>query len=410
MPKVLLLSRQPLAKRPLQDWLDDTSSVVLFTTPKAVAGSEAELAEHFPRHRLVEDYHGWSALRAAESAARAHGVDLVASTSEHDVLRAARLRERLGLPGQGVASALAHRDKVVMKRFAVEAGVPVPAFAAIDDPLDLLDFVDAQGFPVVVKPRDGAGASGVSVLSSMGDLDEFLGRHGDVPHLPGQWMAESFVRGDFFHVDGVMVDGRIVHGWPSQYNGGVAERVRDSTCLSSVLLAPEDPRNTLLMGLTADVIAALPRCEEPLVFHLEAWIRADGEPVFCEIASRSGGALVAETYERAFGVHLAKEGLRVQCGDDLTLTEQPAAPRSAYGWILVPPGHGKLVGPAEPCPIPGVEIVTQLAAGTERDGLAHATDAAVGATVFGDTPDQVDKRMTQLVDWWRLNTSWVGES
>jgi len=190
----------------------------------------------------------------------------------------------------------------------------------------------------------------------------------------------------------------------------VAERVRDSTCLSSVLLAPEDPRNTLLMGLTADVIAALPRCEEPLVFHLEAWIRADGEPVFCEIASRSGGALVAETYERAFGVHLAKEGLRVQCGDDLTLTEQPAAPRSAYGWILVPPGHGKLVGPAEPCPIPGVEIVTQLAAGTERDGLAHATDAAVGATVFGDTPDQVDKRMTQLVDWWRLNTSWVGES
>src|SRR5204863_188858 len=84
--------------------LADTESVVLFTTPKAVAGSEAELAEHFPRHRLVEDYHGWAALRAAESAAREHGVDLVASTSEHDVLRAARLRERLGLPGQGVAS------------------------------------------------------------------------------------------------------------------------------------------------------------------------------------------------------------------------------------------------------------------------------------------------------------------
>ena len=409
MPKVLLLSRQPLAKRPLQDWLDHTESVVLVTTPKAVAGSEAVLAEHFPQHLLVEDYHGWSALRAAEAAARSYGVDLIASTSEHDVLRAARLRERLGLPGQGVESAIAHRDKVVMKRLTSAAGLPMPAFVAVDDAMDLLDFVDAQGFPVVVKPRDGAGAEGVSVLASTADVDAFLARQREssLPYLPGQWMAESFVHGDFFHVDGVMVDGRIVHGWPSQYNGGVAERVRDSTCLSSVLLAPEDPRNRLLMGLTADVIAALPRCDEPLVFHLEAWLRADGRPVFCEIASRSGGALVAETYERAFGVHLAKEGLRVQCGEDLTLTEQPAAPRSAYGWILVPPGHGKLVGPASPCPVPGVEVVTQLTPGTERDGLAHATDAAIGATVFGDTPDQVDKRMGQLVDWWRLNTSWV---
>lgn len=119
MPRILLLSRQPLATRPLHQWLDRTADdVILLTTPKAVAGAEDVLAEHFPMHRLVDSYHSWSAEQAAEEAARAYGAELVASTSESDVLRAARLRARLGLPGQDVASATAYRDKVVMKRLA----------------------------------------------------------------------------------------------------------------------------------------------------------------------------------------------------------------------------------------------------------------------------------------------------
>ncbi len=410
MRRVLLFSRQPLAKRPLHDWLDECAQrIVLVTTPQAVAGAEATLAEHFPRHLLVADYHGWAAERAAESAAREFGVGLVASTSEHDVLRAARLRERLDLPGQGVESATAYRDKVVMKRLVAAAGLPTPAFAPVDDPLGLLDFVDAEGFPVVVKPRFGAGAEGVAVLAGPADVDAFLRRQpaADPPYLPGQWMVESFVRGDFFHVDGVMRDGRLVHGWPSQYNSGVAERIRDDAGLRSVMLAPEDERAATLTRLTAAVIAALPPAATPLAFHLEAWLGPDGQPVFCEIASRAGGALVPETYQRAFGVHLPREGLRAQCGAELTLADQPAAPQAACGWILIPPGHGTLVGPTTEYTGPGAHIVTRLAAGTRREGVAHATDGAVGAVVHGENPDEVHKRMSQLDQWWRLATSWV---
>jgi len=409
VPKVLLFSRQPLAKRPLHEWLDDTAeNIVLLTTPTAVSECPDVLAEFFPHHRLVEDYSSWVAEQAAEEAAREHGVQLVASTSEHDVLRAARLRERLGLAGQHTASAAAYRDKVVMKELAQQAGVPVPSFAAVDGPMDLLDFIDAHDFPVVVKPRLGAGAHGVTVLHGRVDLDAFLAAQQDAepPYLAGQWMAETFVQGDFYHVDGMMVGGRLLHGWPSRYNVGVHEHVRDQAVLSSTMLSADDVRHGVLMRLTADVIAALPPTPMPLAFHLEAWIDSRGEPILCEIASRAGGGPIAEAYESCFGVQLAKEGLRSQCGADLLVTEQPAAPTASWGWVIIPPGHGVLVPPDHPCPVPGARLTVLMAAGAIGTGLRHATESVVSALVSAGSPSEVRLKLDQVVDWWSSNATW----
>ncbi|MEU2508788.1 hypothetical protein ABZ621_29295 [Streptomyces sp. NPDC007863] len=408
MPTVLLFSRQPLTGRPLQEWLDRPEDAVLITTPKAVAGAEDVLAASFPRHRLVDDYHGWATEEIAEEAARAYGADLVASTSESDVLRAARLRGRLGLPGQDVASATAYRDKVVMKELARAAGVRVPDFAAVDSPRDLLDFVDAHGLPVVVKPRSGAGAEGVAFLREPADVTAFFARErgSEVPYLPGQWMAESVAHGDFHHVDGIMRDGRIVHSWPSRYSGGLAERVSEDLHTGSVLLAPDDAVTHALQRLAADVAAALPPAPHPLAFHLEAWVGPDGVPVLCEIASRAGGGLIAEQYTRAFGVHLAREGLRAQCGLPLTLTAQPAAPARAVGHVLFSPGHGAFVPPAVPCPVPGVELTLMREAGTLCRGVESAADAVANVFVEADTTEAVESRLAEATEWWNTHTVW----
>ncbi|WP_338675180.1 hypothetical protein V1460_20965 [Streptomyces sp. SCSIO 30461] len=409
MPKILLLSRQPLVTRPLQEWLDRTADdIVLVTTPKAVVGSESALAACFPQHKLVDDYHSWSTEQAAEEAAREHGVDLVASTSESDVLRAARLRARLGLPGQDVASATAYRDKVVMKQLARAASVRVPAFAPVDNPQDLLDFIEAEGYPAVVKPRSGAGAEGVAILRAAADVTAFLGRErtSDVPYLPGQWMVESYVTGDFFHVDGIMQNGRIVYAWPGQYSGGLAERIRDQLHVGSVLLAPEDERTAVMMRMAKDVIASLPAAALPLAFHLEAWIGQDGVPVLCEIASRAGGSLIGEQFERAFGIHLAREGLRAQCGLALAQTAQPAAPLVAVGWVLLPPGHGTFVPPAQPCPVPGTEVTLLREPGAHCEGVEHVGDGAASVFVQADTAEAVRKLLAEAMEWWHENTVW----
>ncbi|MEU0674247.1 hypothetical protein ABZ330_15370 [Streptomyces sp. NPDC006172] len=407
MPKILLLSRQPLATRPLHDWLEGTADdIVLLTTPKAVVGAEDALAEHFPSHRLVDDYGGWSTEQAAEEAARAHGVDLVASTSESDVLRAARLRARLGLPGQDVASATAYRDKVVMKRTARAAGIGVPPFAPVECPADLLEFIEDWGFPVVVKPRLGAGAKGMAILRGPAEVTAFLDREptSEVPYLPGQWMVEDFVTADFFHVDGIMRDGRIVHAWPSAYLGSPGQRVHDKAPLGSVLLAPDDPRTALLRRMTQNVVAALPAAPHPLAFHLEAWIPPDGEPVLCEIASRAGGALIGEAYERAFGVLLAREGLRGQCGLPLELTAQPTAPSAPLGWALLPYGSNGFVPPSDSCPVPGAEVSLLSEADRRRGGVGPVEDPSASVFVEAESAESVRKLLEETMRWWCRNT------
>ncbi|WP_433547250.1 ATP-grasp domain-containing protein [Streptomyces sp. CA-294286] len=409
MPKVLLFSRQPLTSRPLQEWLErPAEDIVLITTPQAVVGAETVLASCFPQHRLVDDYHSWSTEQVAEEAAREHGVDLVASTSESDVLRAARLRARLGLPGQDVASATAYRDKVVMKQLARAAGIRVPAFTAVDSPQDLLGFVEAEGLPAVVKPRSGAGAEGVAILRTAADVTAFLGRGrtSDVPYLPGQWMAESYVTGEFFHVDGIMHEGRVVCAWPGQYSGGLAERIRDQLHVGSVLLAPEDERTPVMLRMADDVVASLPGAELPLAFHLEAWIGLDGVPVLCEIASRAGGSLIGEQFERAFGVHLAREGLRAQCGLPLGRSTRPAAPSVAVGYVLLPPGRGTFVPPALPCPVPGTEVVLLREPGAQCKGVEHVGDGVASVLVQAETAEAVRKLLAEAMGWWHDNTVW----
>jgi biotin carboxylase len=408
VPKVLLLSRQPLAQRPIQDWLDDPAhNVVLITSREAAAGSEDVLAQHFPRHRLVDDYFSWDTEQVAEEAARHYGVELVASTGEPDVIRAARLRGRLELTGQQSDSAIAYRDRVVMKRRARRGGIAVPAFAPVNDPLDLLDFVDELGYPVVVKPRFGAGASGVGILHGPRDVTAFLRRTpADPPRLPGQWMVESFVHGDLFHVHGIMLAGRIVHGWPSRYGSGGAEHPRGGSCLTSTMLAPDDERTPVLMGLAAEVIAALPPVPLPLAFHCAAWIGADG-PVFGEIASRAGGGSIPLVYQRAFGVHLAKESLRAQCGSALTLSGQPAAPLRQGGWILFPAQRGRFTPPAGRCPVPGVDLTVSMEPGAGSAGLNEVDDAAAGAVVSGATAEQVRERTELAIRWWGANPEWT---
>ncbi|MGZ4113293.1 MAG: ATP-grasp domain-containing protein, partial [Tumebacillaceae bacterium] len=94
----------------------------------------------------------------------------VIALDEADVMRAARIRERLGLPGQHVESATAFRDKVVMKTL-LAPHVKCPAFARLTEPFDLHDFVETHGLPVVVKPDDGMGSMNTQVVRTQEQLD-----------------------------------------------------------------------------------------------------------------------------------------------------------------------------------------------------------------------------------------------
>ncbi len=406
---ILLLSRKALRDRPLWDWLDDTATrVVLVTTPAAVA-DVPDAAARFRECVLVDDYQSWWTEWTAERSAARHDVGLVASSSEDDVLRAARLRERLGLPGQSVASALALRDKYVMKRQARASGLAVPEFAAVDAPGDLLDFVATHGYPVVVKPRRGAASVGVRRLRDGADLDVFL-RGGDLPAAPerrDEWLVETYVDATMYHVDGVMAGGVLLHSWPSRYGSGNAEALWSAAVITSTLLAPDDPVTPVLQQFAARVARALPAGPMPTSFHLEAWVDADGPPILCEIASRTGGGPIAATYRAAFGPHLSRESLRGQAGQSLRLTRQPDGPDRIRGWAVFPPGHGSFAPPRTPCPVPDVDLVLELPAGASAAGPTYAGEPAATATFSAPDARAAADRRDELLAWWHDEVAWT---
>jgi biotin carboxylase len=407
--RLLLLSRKPLRERPLHRWLGDaTARTVLLTVPSAIAGFEDVAHREFLDCQVVADYLSWSTEWTAEQAARAHGVTLIASSSEDDVLRCARLRHRLRLRGQSIESATAYRDKLVMKRLATAAGIAVPAFSAVDRPSDLLDFLAACDGPVVIKPRREAGSVGVSMIRTAADAEAFLraGALPAAPARPGYWMVEKFVDAPFFHVDGVTVAGRVLHCWPARYSSGNAEAVRTESPLSSVLLAPQDPRTPVLRDFAAAVHRALPAPPLPTSFHLEAWVGPDQRPVLCEVACRVGGCGIPATYESAFGVHLSKESLRGQCGLQVSMDRQPGSPGRPAGWVTFPRGHGRFVPPASPAPFPGAQITLRMSPGEVASGVDYIGHSAADAVVSADTAGQVQDRLGQISAWWLNECAW----
>src|SRR3954466_850569 len=85
-------------------------------------------------------------------------VDRLEATIEAHTLAAAQVRETCTIPGTSVRTAWLCRDKPSMKEALRAAGVPTAASAAVRSAAEVYDFVNAIGFPVILKPRTGAGA------------------------------------------------------------------------------------------------------------------------------------------------------------------------------------------------------------------------------------------------------------
>eukprot|EP01126_Amoeba_proteus_P045222 TRINITY_DN5053_c0_g1_i7.p1 TRINITY_DN5053_c0_g1~~TRINITY_DN5053_c0_g1_i7.p1 ORF type:complete len:171 (+),score=25.59 TRINITY_DN5053_c0_g1_i7:65-577(+) len=141
---VLIISSQYF---PFAEWIDDKDIKKVFLTTSVVASSLSpgdkkayQVLLGFPvfdRNSNVE-YAAWNLHKE-------HHFTHVVCLSEEDMLRCAMLREKFGLGGQSLKSTLLFRDKVLMKTVVQEAGLKVPPFSPVDNPLDLLDFISKHG-------------------------------------------------------------------------------------------------------------------------------------------------------------------------------------------------------------------------------------------------------------------------
>jgi formate-dependent phosphoribosylglycinamide formyltransferase (GAR transformylase) len=151
-------------------------------------------------------------------------VDRLESTIEAHTMAAAQAREACTIPGTSVRTAWLCRDKPSMKEVLRAAGIPTAASAAVTSAADVHAFVADTGFPVILKPRTGAGALDTVRVDDAGRLDDALGRFG------GQGVesiaVEEFVEGHEGFYDTVSIDGRAALDFVSHYYPNVLEAMR----------------------------------------------------------------------------------------------------------------------------------------------------------------------------------------
>ncbi|HAA59226.1 MAG TPA: ATPase [Myxococcales bacterium] len=148
------------------------------------------------------------------------------ATIEGMMLTAAHVRERAAIPGLSVETVTLCRDKFEMKQFLRKRGIPCARNAAVDTAEKAQAFVEEVGYPVILKPRDGAGAHSTYRLNNEEDLKKALAETG-LTHTPRFFTMEEFVSGHEGFYDTLTCNGKVIFEGISHYYPNVLEGMRE---------------------------------------------------------------------------------------------------------------------------------------------------------------------------------------
>ena len=152
-------------------------------------------------------------------------VDGLESTIESHTMAAAYAREACGIPGTSVRTAYLCRDKPAMKEALREAGIRTAQSTGASTSAEVREFVATVGYPIILKPRAAAGASGTQRVDSDAELDRALAGLGASGAT--DIAVEEFVEGHEGFYDTISVDGHPVYDFISHYYPNVLEAMRE---------------------------------------------------------------------------------------------------------------------------------------------------------------------------------------
>jgi biotin carboxylase len=233
--------------------------------------------------------------QAVHEVARRARIDQVECLWEPYMVLAAQLRGQLGLPGLTVDRTVPFRDKERMKQLLDAAGLRTPRHRASETVAGVWAAAEQVGYPLIVKPVDGAGSADTYRADSVADLDAILPSVRHVPRLS----VEEFVDGEEFTYDTICAGGQVLVENICQYHPRPLQ-TKLHEWISPVTMALRDLDAPGLQGgreLGRSVLRALGFADG--FTHMEWYRKADGEVVFGEIGARPPGARTVDVMNYA---------------------------------------------------------------------------------------------------------------
>ena len=231
-------------------------------------------------------------------------VDRLETTVEAHILAVANVREKCAIPGTSVRTAFLCRDKPAMKDALRAAGIPCAQSIGTKDLAEAREFVGNVGYPVILKPRDAAGASGTFKAADAKELETAFQASG---LAQGRSVAiEEFIEGHEGFYDTLTIDGKVVHDFACHYFPNVLEAMRtrwiSPQIISTNRIDQGDYGEVRVMG--QKVIEALGITTSAT--HME-WFFGPKGLKFSEIGCRPPGVRVWDLYSAGNGFDMYVE-------------------------------------------------------------------------------------------------------
>jgi hypothetical protein len=265
-------------------------------------------------------------------------VDRLEATVEAHIMNVAKVREACDIPGTSTKTAWLCRDKPAMKEALREAGIATAHSIGTSDPEEARAFARQEGYPLILKPRDGAGASGTYKVTSDDELEGAI--HETYMDRGASVAVEEFVEGHEAFWDTLSVEGEPVHEFISHYYPGVLEAMRTRWISPQILTTNEVEAETYgeVREMGRAVLRALEVGTSPT--HME-WFFGPKGLKFSEIGCRPPGVQVWDIYGAANDLDLYREWAQLIVHGQ---TEHRASRRFAGGMIALRPDQdGRIV-------------------------------------------------------------------
>ena len=277
-------------------------------------------------------------LRALRFVESRKAVDRLEAVVEAHIMPIARVREAAGIPGTSVRTAFLCRDKPAMKEVLREGGVPCAQSIGAEAAAEVHAFAERVGFPLILKPRDGAGAAGATRVDTTAELTAALATFGGAKSIA----VEEFIEGHEGFYDTLAIDGTIAHDFVTHYYPNVLEAMR-TRWISPQFIATNRvetaPAYQELRVLGAKVVKLLGI--ETSATHME-WFYGPKGLKFSEIGCRPPGVRAWDLYNAGNDIDLYREWSMAVCAGK---TVQTASRRYAAGIIALRPDcDGRIAG------------------------------------------------------------------
>lgn len=300
---VLMSPHFPDSQKYYAQALKRQGATVLGLGDEPVQGLSPLLQAQLDDYYQVPDMHQYDALvRTCGLITWQHGkIDRLDSLNEYWLETEARLRTDFNIVGIHTDRIAEIKQKSEMKRLFQAHGVPCAAGEVIQSEQQALAFAAQQGYPLVLKPNVGVGASQTHRINSEHEL---LARLRDATQ---PMILEAFIEGQIVTFDGLANrQGEAVFTASMVYSDGVMEVVNRDDHIHFYTLR-EIPADLEALGRKLLQIFQV----RERFFHFEFFRQPDGQLVALEVNIRPPGGPSIDMCNYAHDLDLYQEWANV---------------------------------------------------------------------------------------------------